>query len=75
MLAIARAMPGFLSYQVYKAENGERCSITEFETHEQLRAWREHPRHRAAQETGRRRFYSSYSLHVAEPERTSLFER
>jgi heme-degrading monooxygenase HmoA len=75
MLEIAQGMPGFISYQVYKAEDGARCSIIEFDTQENLLAWREQPRHRAAQEAGRQRFYSSYSLHVAEPERESLFER
>ena len=75
MLEIAQAMPGFISYEVYKAEDGARCSIIEFDTKEHLRAWREQPRHLAAQEAGRKSFYSSYSLHVAEPERESLFER
>lgn len=75
MLEIARAMPGFLSYKVYKAEDGERCSIIEFESPDHLRAWREHPDHRAAQRLGRQRFYQEYTLHVAEPTRESRFPR
>ncbi len=75
MLEIARSMPGFLSYQVYKSEDGARCSIIEFESREELLAWRNHPRHQAAQKAGRQRFYSAYSLHIAEPERESHFER
>lgn len=75
MLEIAQSMPGFLSYKVYVAEDGERCSIIEFDSHEHLRAWREHPEHRAAQRLGRERYYQEYSLHVGEPQRESLFSR
>lgn len=75
MLETARSMPGFVSYKVYVAADGERCSIIEFESHDELRAWREHPDHRAAQQLGRERYYQEYSLHVARPERESRFER
>jgi heme-degrading monooxygenase HmoA len=75
MLRLARAMPGFLSYQVYRSEDGARCSVIEFESAEALRAWREHPEHRAAQRLGRERFYEAYTLHVAEPARESSFAR
>lgn len=75
MMKIARSMPGFLSYTVFTSEDGERCSVIEFDTSEQLRAWREHPRHREAQERGRERFYEEYTLHVAEETRSSRFAR
>jgi heme-degrading monooxygenase HmoA len=75
MRELAEAMPGFRSYRVYQAEDGERCSVIEFDSHETLRAWREHPEHRAAQRLGRERSYAEYSLHVAEPARESRFER
>ena len=75
MLKIAQSMTGFISYKVYVSEDGERCSIIEFDSRENLRAWREHPEHRAAQRLGRERYYQEYSLHVGEPERESLFRR
>lgn len=75
MLELARSMPGFLSYKVYASEDGERCSIIEFDSADHLRAWREHPEHREAQRLGRERFYQEYSLHVAEPQRESRFPR
>ena len=74
MLEIAKAMPGFLSYKVYLAEDGERCSVIEFDTPEHLLAWRNLPRHREAQQRGRERFYTRYQLHVGEPLRESHFE-
>jgi heme-degrading monooxygenase HmoA len=74
LLKLARSMPGFISYKRYLNEDGERCSIIEFETADQLRAWREHPVHREAQRMGRERYYQEYTLHVFErPIRESRF--
>jgi len=75
MRRIAESMPGFISYKVFAAEDGERCSVIEFESHESLRAWREHPEHREAQRLGRERYYAEYSLHVTDPARESRFAR
>lgn len=72
---IAQSMPGFVSYKVFRAEDGERCSIIEFETAEQLQAWRDLAAHREAQQQGRERFYESYTLQVGEPVRGSHFDR
>jgi heme-degrading monooxygenase HmoA len=75
MMKLAEAMPGFISYKLYTSEDGERCSIIEFESHEELLAWRNLAAHRQAQQTGRERFYEWYTLHVANPVRESHFER
>jgi heme-degrading monooxygenase HmoA len=75
MLQIAQSMPGFVSYKVYAAPDGERCSIIEFESPELLKAWREHPEHREAQRLGRELFYEEYTLQVGEPARESRFKR
>lgn len=75
MMNLAEAMPGFISYKVYTSEDGERCSIVEFESHEQLLAWRNLPEHRNAQQIGRERYYEEYTLHVADPIRRSHFKR
>ncbi len=74
MLAMARGMPGFVSYKVFVADDGERCSLIEFDTPENLRAWREHPEHLEAQKLGRERFYADYSLQVSDAPRGSRFE-
>jgi heme-degrading monooxygenase HmoA len=75
MMKLAVAMPGFVSYKVFAADDGERCSIIEFESHEHLKAWREHPAHRAAQRKGRELHYAEYTLQVADPVRESRFRR
>jgi heme-degrading monooxygenase HmoA len=75
MQEIAESMPGFISYKVYHAGDGERASVIEFETREELQAWREQPEHVQAQQRGRDQFYEEYSLIVSESVRESNFER
>jgi len=75
MAAIARSMPGFVSWKGYFAEDGERVSIHEWETPEQLRAWREHPEHRKVQALGRQDFYEEYTSFVCDNPRVSRFRR
>jgi heme-degrading monooxygenase HmoA len=70
---IARSMPGFLSWKVYVAEDGERVSIHEWESVEQLHAWRTHPKHVETQELGRQKYYEDYTLYVCESPRESRF--
>jgi heme-degrading monooxygenase HmoA len=75
MLAIAREMPGFISYKVYTAPDGERVSIHEWESPEHLRAWREHPEHRKVQALGREQYYEEYTSYVSDEPRESRFRR
>jgi heme-degrading monooxygenase HmoA len=75
MAEIAREMPGFRSWKSYFSEDGERVSIHEWESEDQLRAWREHPEHVRAQERGRLQFYEDYTLYVCENPRESRFRR
>ena len=67
MLALASAMPGFVSFKIFQAADGERLSVIEFESDDAARAWREHPEHRDAQQRGRARFYEEYRIQVCEP--------
>lgn len=72
---IARAMPGFISWKGYFAEDGERVSVHEWESAEALEAWRTHPEHLRIQELGREKLYDEYTLHVLDDPRTSKFVR
>lgn len=65
MLELARAMPGFVDFKTFEADDGERVSIVTFASMAQHRAWRDHPEHRRAQRLGRERFYASYRITVA----------
>ena len=68
MLAIARELPGFISF---KADDGKRCTIVEFAPWETHNVWAHHPRHREAQRQGRAGFYAEYGIKVAEGARDS----
>jgi heme-degrading monooxygenase HmoA len=74
MIELAQKMPGFISQKSYGAEDGEWVTIVEFESEEQLRAWREHPEHRAAQQQGRDTFYAEYRIQVCTLVRESKFK-
>ena len=71
----ARASPGFVDVKSYTSEDGERLTIVWWKDAETLRRWREDPRHRVAQETGRRLWYEYYEMEVAEVIRESRFTR
>jgi heme-degrading monooxygenase HmoA len=73
--ALAVTMPGFISIKTFTAEDGERVSLVEFESEESVRAWREHPEHREAQEMGRKLFYSEYRIQVCQPIRDYSFPK
>lgn len=75
MAELARAMPGFISWKGYTADDGERVSVHEWESAECLEAWRTHPRHLETQALGRARYYDEYSLFVCDAPRTSRFRR
>ncbi|AWZ00367.1 antibiotic biosynthesis monooxygenase [Rhodobiaceae bacterium] len=72
---IARAMPGFISWKGYFAEDGERVSVHEWESAQALEAWRTHPEHLRIQELGREKFYDEFTLYVLDDPRTSKFVR
>jgi heme-degrading monooxygenase HmoA len=75
MVELAKSMPGYIAHKGFFAEDGERCTIVEFESEEAQRAWRMHPEHRAAQRSGRDVYYESYSLQICELKRESKFDR
>lgn len=75
MESLARAMPGFVSFKTFRADDGERVSIIEFESDEALRRWARHPEHVEAQRLGRSRFYEEFEVTTCAPLRSTSFER
>jgi heme-degrading monooxygenase HmoA len=73
--ALAREMPGFVSSKDFVAEDGERLTVIEFDSAENLEAWRVQPDHHAAQRQGRDEYFDEYSLQVCELIRESKFKR
>jgi len=73
--SLVRQNPGFIDVKSFKAEDGERLTVVWWKDKESLREWRELPRHREAQSTGRRKWYEYYKMEVATVERVTAFER
>lgn len=71
----ARAMPGFLDFKTFVADDGERVSLVMFDSMADHNRWRDHPAHRAAQHRGRSDFYSEYRITVGEVFSQSTFRR
>ena len=73
MEAAARAMPGFVDFKSFRADDGERVSIVVFDSPESHTAWRDDPRHRAAQQRGRNEWYAEYRIQVCSLEKEHVF--
>jgi heme-degrading monooxygenase HmoA len=66
MYELATRMPGFVCMSDCTSSDGESVTIVEFESHDTLAAWRNHPEHRAVQERARAEWFSSYRISVAD---------
>jgi heme-degrading monooxygenase HmoA len=67
MYELASAMPGYISYKDFAAEDGENVSIIEFDSLDSVAAWREHPEHKRVQQRGREEFFAEYHIQVCSP--------
>ena len=75
MMDLATKVPGFLSYKVFRADDGETLAIARFESEEALEVWRHHPDHVAAQRRGHEEFYESYWVQVCRTMRDYSWSR
>lgn len=75
MSELARTMPGYIAHKSFTAADGERVTIAEFDTEENMRAWSAHPEHVAAKRKGRASFYTEYDIKVCTVDRTHAFSR
>ncbi len=73
IVALAEAMPGFLSRKVFVAEDGERVILVEFKDEKSQLSWARQPEHVAAKIKGRERFYSEYTIQVCKVDREARF--
>jgi heme-degrading monooxygenase HmoA len=72
---LVRQQAGFIDVKSFTAADGERLTLVWWKDRETLLQWRNLPRHREAQQTGRAEWYEYYKMEVAEVFRTSDFER
>ena len=73
MYELGSAMPGFVEYKDFAAEDGETLTLVAFETEGQLLAWRNHPEHQEVQARARAEFFSEYAITVSEVRRAYHF--
>jgi heme-degrading monooxygenase HmoA len=73
MNSLVRTIDGFISIKTFRAHDGERVSIVEFETKKAHDEWKRHPGHIEAQRLGRERFYSEYKIQVLDNPRSYSF--
>jgi heme-degrading monooxygenase HmoA len=73
MFALATAMPGFVSYKDFRADDGESLTLVEFASERELLAWKDNAEHREAQERGRREFFTEYHVQVGRVDRAYRF--
>lgn len=67
MVKLVSAQPGFLGFDSARAaETGLGITVSYWRDRESIRRWREAAEHREAQSAGRERWYSQYSVRVAE---------
>ena len=67
-------MQGFVSTKDFSADDGERLTIVEWDSPQNLTGWREDAAHREAQQLGRDRYYSQYQIQVCSELRASGFD-
>jgi heme-degrading monooxygenase HmoA len=72
---LVRQNPGFIDVKSYTANDGERLTVVWWRDEESLAQWRNLPRHREAQETGRQKWYEYYKMDVASVVRKKDFAR
>ena len=74
MSALAQTMPGYISHKVFRAEDGERVIIVEFEDEAGQREWSLNVLHVSAKKQGRANFYAEYNVKVCQVLRESRFK-
>lgn len=72
---LAASMPGFVEAKTFVAADGERVTVVTFADPDSHRAWRDHPRHRAAQRHGIDAYYAQYSIAVGRTTYANSFTR
>lgn len=66
MDALAATQEGYIMMDSVRGADGLGITVSYWESERAAKAWRDHPKHAAIRDAGRDRWYSDYSLHVAE---------
>ncbi len=66
MDALAAQQSGYAGIDSVRREDGLGITVSYWADEAAAKAWRDHPEHAAIRDSGRARWYSHYSLHVAQ---------
>jgi heme-degrading monooxygenase HmoA len=66
MAALAASQIGYAGIDTVRGSDGLGITVSYWADERAAKAWRDHPEHSAIRDAGRDRWYSHYSLHVAE---------
>ncbi len=70
MAELSKTMPGYVSHKTFFADDGERVTIVEFESEDDMDVWSKHPEHLEAKKAGRELFFTEFKIHVCDVKRT-----
>lgn len=70
MEVLAAQQPGYIGIDSTRGVDGLGITVSYWASDNDAKTWRDHPEHTAIRDTGRDRWYSEYSLHVAEVTRS-----
>ncbi len=70
MSDLAAQQPGYLGQDHARSANGLGITVSYWKDEASAKAWRDEPAHAAIRDRGRAIWYDSYSLHVAQVERS-----
>jgi len=72
---LAATQEGYIRMDSVRAPDGLGITVSYWTSERAAKAWRDHPEHAAIRDAGRDRWYSHYSLHVAEVTRSYDWSR
>lgn len=67
---LAAQQEGYISMDSVRGTGGLGITVSYWANEASAKAWRDHPEHTAIRDAGRDRWYSEYSLHVAQVTRS-----
>lgn len=74
MVELAREQLGFRGVESVRGADGVGITVSYWDGAEDIRAWKLHAEHLVAQETGRARWYESFTTRICRVEREYSFE-
>lgn len=73
MATLAAQQPGYLSMESTRSPDGTGITVSYWRDLATIKAWRENAEHKTAQQLGKQKWYTSYSIEIARIEAVYRF--